>query len=48
LAGANERIVRLARAEGFEKRMIEIVPDRNGRPVFEIFRFARTAVVASN
>jgi hypothetical protein len=40
-AGANERIVRVARAAGFEKHLIETVPDRNGRPVFEIFRFVR-------
>ena len=40
-AGVNERIKRVARAAGFEKQMIETVPDRNGRPVFEIFRFVR-------
>jgi hypothetical protein len=38
-AGANERMVQAARPAGFEKRIIKIVPDRNGRPVFEIFRF---------
>ena len=32
---------RVARAAGFEKHIIETVPDRNGRPVFEIFRFVR-------
>jgi hypothetical protein len=37
-AGANESIVQAARSAGFEKQMIETVPDRNGRPVFEIFR----------
>ncbi len=42
LPGANERIVRVARAAGFEKRILETVPDRNGQPVFEIFRFIRT------
>jgi hypothetical protein len=40
-AGADERITGLARELGFEKHMIETVPDRNGRPVFEIFRFVR-------
>jgi len=45
---ANERIVRVAREAGFEKHMIGTVPDRNGRQVFEIFRFVRTGgVVAS-
>jgi hypothetical protein len=41
VAGTNERIVTVARAAGFEKQIVETVPDRNGRPVFEIFRFVR-------
>ena len=44
---ANTRIARLAQGAGFEKQMIRTVPDRNGRPVFEIFRFIRSAVAAS-
>ncbi len=40
-AGVNERIVQAARAAGFEKQLIQTVPDRYGRPVFEIFRFVR-------
>jgi hypothetical protein len=40
--GTNERIVHVTRAAGFEKQMVQTVPDRNGRPVFEIFRFVRT------
>jgi hypothetical protein len=40
-AGESERISGVARAAGFEKRIIETVPDRSGRPVFEIFRFVR-------
>jgi hypothetical protein len=39
---ANDRINRVAREAGFEKRTMGTVPDRNGRPVFEIFRFVRT------
>lgn len=39
--GTNARIVAVARTAGFEKQIIETVPDRNGRPVFEIFRFVR-------
>lgn len=39
VAGTNARIVSVARAAGFEKQIVETVPDRNGRPVFEIFRF---------
>jgi hypothetical protein len=42
-AGVNERIVQAARSAGFEKQIIKIVPDRNGQPVFEIFRFVRAA-----
>ncbi len=46
-AGANERIVEAARSAGFEKRIIKTVPDRNGQPVFEIFRFVRAAAKAA-
>lgn len=45
-AGATERIVQAARGVGFEKQLIETVPDRNGRPVFEIFRFVRSGAIA--
>jgi hypothetical protein len=52
LTGINEKMVRIARRAGFEKRMIETIPDRNGHPVFEIFRFVRadgaTASAAAN
>ncbi len=34
-----ETIAAAARAVGFEKQIIQTVPDRNGRAVFEIFRF---------
>lgn len=40
-AGVNDRVVQAARAVGLEKQLIKTVPDRNGRPVFEIFRFVR-------
>jgi hypothetical protein len=39
--GEDEHIGALARSAGYQKRMLEIVPDRNGHPVFEIFRFVR-------
>jgi len=45
---ANERIIRVARSAGFEKHMIQTVPDRNGRAVFEIFRFVRMGGVAAS
>ena len=35
----NGQLVRVARSNGFEKHMIETLADRNGRAVFEIFRF---------
>jgi len=43
-AGGNEQIVQAARSAGYEKQIIKTVPDRNGRPVFEIFRFVRATV----
>jgi hypothetical protein len=47
--GTNQKIVQVARTAGFQKQMIETVRDRNGRPVFEIFRFVRgSGVSASN
>jgi hypothetical protein len=45
-AGASERIIQTARSAGFEKQIIETVPDRNGRPVFEIFHFMRKSPAA--
>lgn len=41
--GASRRTIEAARSAGFEKRVTEAVPDRNGRPVFEIFHFVRAA-----
>ncbi len=43
-AGVNDRVVRAARAAGFEKQLIKTVPDRSGRPVFELFRFVAGTV----
>lgn len=49
LTGANAKTVRLARAAGFEKQIIEIVRDTHGTPVFEVFHFVPSgAVNASN
>jgi len=36
-----EKIEKSAESLGLRKQILELVPDRNGRPVFEIFRFAR-------
>jgi len=40
IPGSNERIVKTAASAGFRKEMIKVISDRNGRPAFEIFRFA--------
>jgi hypothetical protein len=45
--GGNERIFQAARSAGFEKQMIKTVPDRNGQPVYEIFRFVRTGAAVA-
>jgi hypothetical protein len=37
----NEHIQKSAESLGFRKQLIELVPDRNGRPVYEVFRFVR-------
>ena len=47
-AGENERIIRVAREVGFEKQLLKTIPDRNGRQVFEIFRFVRSGGVAAS
>ena len=39
--GAEQRFLERARERGFERRRLEIVQDRNGRPVFEIYRFVK-------
>jgi hypothetical protein len=30
-----------AKAAGYQKQVIRIIPDSNGRPVFELFRLTR-------
>lgn len=40
--GVNEKIERAAQAQGLEKRMLETVADRNGRAVFQIYRFVKS------
>jgi hypothetical protein len=48
LTDINEQVVRVARSAGFVKRMIETVPDRNGRPVYEVFRFVPAGAAAAS
>jgi hypothetical protein len=40
--GADQRLETIARSEGYEKAPLGTVADRNGRPVFEIFRLRPT------
>ena len=39
IVGTSASIVQAAALEGFRKELIEVVSDRQGRAVFEIFRF---------
>jgi hypothetical protein len=38
--GTNQRVIKGAASVGFRKELVKVVSDRNGRPTFEIFRFA--------
>jgi hypothetical protein len=46
--GVTEHLETIARAEGYEKEPIRIVADRNGRPVFQVFRFQHSSTVPPN
>ncbi len=37
--GNTSRLVKSAAESGFRQEMVQVIPDRYGRPVFEIFRF---------
>ncbi len=39
LPGSNDKLREAAKQLGYEEKVIRVIPDRNGRPVFEIFRF---------
>lgn len=41
MEGMSGRLRAAAAAAGFEREMVATIPDRNGRPIFEIFRFRR-------
>jgi hypothetical protein len=40
--GVNDRLRNIASDLGFQERIERVIPDRNGRPVFELFRFEKT------
>jgi hypothetical protein len=46
--GVTERLETIAREEEYEKEPIRIVADRNGRAVFQIFRFRHTPTAPPN
>ncbi len=37
----NERMQAAAGAAGYRKRVVKMIEDRNGRPIFEIYRWMR-------
>lgn len=39
--GSRERVARAAESAGLHKQILQIIPDSNGRPMFEIFRWAK-------
>jgi hypothetical protein len=41
--GVNDRLRKAALAAGYAERIERTIPDRNGRPVFELFRFQKLA-----
>jgi hypothetical protein len=45
---AGDRVVALAHAAGYEKQVLRIIPDSNGRPVFEVYRFVPAQGILEN
>lgn len=37
--GINARLESLAQADGYRKEVLQVIADRNGRPIFEVYRF---------
>jgi hypothetical protein len=40
--GVSARLQALAAESGYRKELLTVIPDRNGRPIFEVFRFLKT------
>ena len=47
-AGINSRLLAATAAAGFQKLPVTTISDRNGRPVFELFRFATNSFGAAD
>jgi hypothetical protein len=45
-AGIDQRLLKIAAAEGYQREMLAVIPDRFGRPAFEVYRFAAPSGVA--
>jgi len=42
--GINDRVRKAAAAAGYTEKLERTIPDRNGRPVYELFRFEKAAI----
>jgi hypothetical protein len=45
-AGIDQRLLKIAAAEGYQREMLAVIPDRFGRPAFEVYRFPAPSGVA--
>ena len=43
--GVNDKLVKYAAAAGFERQIMAVIPDSNGRPVYEVYHFGARAGV---
>ena len=39
-SGVNDKLVKYAADAGYRREVIAVIPDSNGRPVYEVYRFA--------
>jgi 4-amino-4-deoxy-L-arabinose transferase-like glycosyltransferase len=42
--GVNDKFVTFAEAAGYTRRVLAVIPDSNGRPVYEVYRFDEASV----
>ncbi len=47
LSGVSARMKAFAEAAGYRKRTLKVIGDRNGRPMFEVYRWVRSATSAA-
>jgi 4-amino-4-deoxy-L-arabinose transferase-like glycosyltransferase len=40
-AGVNDKLVKYAAAVGYQREVLAVIPDGNGRPVYEVYHFVR-------